>query len=401
MRNHTLMQTIARANRVWKDKVNGLIVDYIGIFRNLEKALAIYGAASGSGINEGQMPVEVKDALVNRLQEIIDETVNFLDENGIDLSSIQIAEGFERIKLLDEAVQVLNPDDAVEAVLVNDDTKRRFILLSNNVDRLFKAILPDIRAHEFSMVRKVIVVIADKIRILDPEVDVSGVLDDIEVLLDRSIAPTGYIIREDSEPYDPERLYDLSRIDFDALASRFEKSRKRIEVEALRGILNQKIKHMVKLNKSRIDYLEKFQNMIDEYNTGATNVDLFFTKLLDFAKDLSEEEQRGIVENLNEEELALFDILTRPNMKLAKKEEAQVKEISQDLLDTLKAERLVLDWRKRQQTRAAVRLTIEISLDKLPDKYETITYVSKCDAVYQHIYDSYYGEGNCIYTTPN
>src|SRR5437588_11581290 len=56
MRNHTLMQTIARANRVFGDKLNGLIVDYVGVFRSLQKALAIYGASSGGGVKPGQTP---------------------------------------------------------------------------------------------------------------------------------------------------------------------------------------------------------------------------------------------------------------------------------------------------------------------------------------------------------
>ncbi|HEY60382.1 MAG TPA: type I restriction endonuclease subunit R [Anaerolineae bacterium] len=398
MRNHTLMQAIARANRVWKDKVNGLIVDYIGIFRNLEKALAIYGSASGGGIKEGDMPVEIKAVLVERLQEAIIETIEFLTENGIDLGAIQGSQGFERIKLLDEAVRVLNPDDAVEAVLVNDDTKRRFLLLANNVGRLFKAILPDRRANDFRITRKAIVVIADKIRSLSPEVDISKVMEEVEDLLDKSVSPIGYKIREGSGKYERERLYDLSKIDFDALARRFEKSRKRIEAEKLRGIISNKLKKMVRLNKSRLNYLEKFQQIIDEYNLGASSVDVLFAKLLSFAKELNEEEQRGIAENLNEEELAIFDLLTRPDMKLSKKDENNVKKVACELLETLIAERLVLDWRKRQQTRAAVRLAIEVNLENLPAVFETDIYNKKCNLVYQHIYDSYFGLGKSVYS---
>ena len=71
MRNHTLMQTIARANRVFGDKVNGLIVDYVGVFRNLQKALAIYGSAAGGGVAPGDLPVEAKAALVAQLGQAI------------------------------------------------------------------------------------------------------------------------------------------------------------------------------------------------------------------------------------------------------------------------------------------------------------------------------------------
>ena len=385
MRNHTLMQAIARANRVWKDKVNGLIVDYIGMFRDLEKALAIYGSASGGGIKEGEMPVEVKQKLVERLQEVLDETVAFLAEKGVHLHAIQTVEGFERISLL---------DDAVDLLLVDDETKHHYLLLANDVNRLFKAILPDPRANEFGVPRKAIVVIAEKIRSLAPEVDITEVMDAVDDLLDDSVAPIEYVIDKNLE----HELYDLSQIDFEKLAKRFEKSRKRIEAEKLRGMLNQKLNQMVHLNKSRMDYLEKFKEMIEEYNAGASNIDVFYAKLLDFAKDLNEEEQRGISENLSEEELAIFDLLTKPAIKLNTKEEEQVKQVAKELLDTLKAERLVLDWRQRQQTRASVQLAIENIFEHLPGIYSTDLYYQKCTQVYQHVYEAYYGQGRSVYS---
>ena len=112
---------------------------------------------------------------------------------------------------------------------------------------------------------------------------------------------------------------------------------------------------------------------------------------------LTEEEQRGIREGLTEEELALFDILTKPDPVLAKKEEAEVKKVVRELLEVLKAEKLVLDWRNRQQTKAAVRMCIEEELDKLPPTYETELWRTKCDLVFQHVFDAYAGEGRSIY----
>lgn len=85
-------------------------------------------------------------------------------------------------------------------------------------------------------------------------------------------------------------------------------------------------------------------------------------------------------------------------MKLTKKEEAQVKKIARELLETLKREKLVLDWRKTQATRAAVRVAIEDKLDELPQVFSREIYNEKCNAVYQHIFESYYGEGRSVYT---
>jgi type I restriction enzyme R subunit len=138
--------------------------------------------------------------------------------------------------------------------------------------------------------------------------------------------------------------------------------------------------------------------MIDEYNAGATNQDVFFAELVSFAQGLNEEEQRGIAEQLNEEELALFDLLTKPDLRPLYKEREEVKLVTHELLDTLKAERLVLDWHKRQQTRAGVQITIADILDKLPDTYDVGLYQEKCQLVYQHVYVSYYGAGRSIYS---
>jgi type I restriction enzyme R subunit len=113
---------------------------------------------------------------------------------------------------------------------------------------------------------------------------------------------------------------------------------------------------------------------------------------------LNEEERRGIKEQLCPEELAIFDLFTRPEQtKLTKKEREGVKQIAQDLLHTLKAERLVLEWRSKQQARAAVQLAIQVALEKLPPKYDDRLYQQKCGVVYQHVYDSYYGSGSSVY----
>ena len=94
MKNHTLMQTIARANRVFGEKVNGLIVDYVGVFRSLQRALAIYG--SGGGVEEGDMPVQDKSVLVEHLRAAIAATIEFCEPHDVDFDVIQSAQGFGR-----------------------------------------------------------------------------------------------------------------------------------------------------------------------------------------------------------------------------------------------------------------------------------------------------------------
>jgi len=384
MKNHTLMQTIARANRVWGEKKNGLIVDYVGVFRNLQKALAIYGTAQADD-EADTTPVHQKEELVNQLRETIAATTEFCKERGVDPAKIQDARGYERVKLV---------EDAVAAFVANDDTRRGYLSRAGYVDSLFKSLLPDPTATEFGPVCKVFRVIADKIRSEVPPVDISEVMADIEALLDQSIGAEGYVMPPVA---DQKRYIDLSQIDFEALRDKFEGSRKTVEVQKLRAKLTFKLARMIKLNRTRIDFLEEFQKMIDEYNSGAMNVQVFFDKLLVFAKRLDAEDKRGLAEQLTEEELVIFDLLTKPEIALSQKEAAEVKKVAKALLEKLKREKLVLDWRKQQTTRAGVLVTIQEILDELPRAYTPELYQQKCDVVYQHFYESYLGQGNSVY----
>lgn len=158
---------------------------------------------------------------------------------------------------------------------------------------------------------------------------------------------------------------------------------------------------MVRLNKSRMNYLDKFQQMIDDYNAGSRNVETFFAELVEFAQELKVEDKRAISENLEEEELAIVDLLTKADITLTEKEKLDVKKVAKELLETLKQEKLVLDWRKRQQSKAAVKVAIEEILDQLPESYPTDVYQRKCEEVYQHIYESYSGAGRSIYNPPS
>jgi len=265
--------------------------------------------------------------------------------------------------------------------------------LANQVIRLYKAILPDPTANEFAPIKTCLAVLADKIRNFTEEANIDEIMGDVGGLLDESIATKGYVIHSS----ETTSLIDLSQIDFDALKAHFEKGRKRTEAEKLKQAVGGKLQSMVKLNKTRADLVEKFKKLIDEYNKGL-DVDGFFAKLTDFVKELSVEEQRGVAEQLSEEELALFDILTKPEFGITDKEKVEVKKVARMLLQTLKEAKLVLDWRKKQRTRADVYTTVKTVLDELPRAYTPELYQQKCDTVYQHVYDSYQGEGRSIYS---
>src|SRR6266487_1781381 len=389
MRNHTLMQTIARANRVFLDKANGLIVDYVGVFRDLQKALAIYGSGSGGGIEEGDTPVEDKSELFALLKQAVVETVMFCQEQGVDPQQIAAVKGIERLALLDAAEN---------ALLANDEIKKKYLLLARNVAKLYKAVLPHPSASTYGALADIFATLAVRIRLLTRKPDITAVMGDVEKLVGSSIATRDYLIRE-SVTYDTGRQVDLSKIDFDALRAKFATGYKHTEVEKLRSEIESKLDSMVKRNKSRTNYQEKFQRLIDEYNAGSMNVDVLFDRLVEFVRqELNVEDQRHIAEQLSEEELAIFDLLTQPDMALSEEDKAEVKKVVQELLETLKREKLVLDWRKKQQAQAAVKKTVrDMFYYALPPSYTEEICERAYAAVYQHIYDSYYGEGRSVY----
>lgn len=387
MRNHTLMQTIARANRVFGEKNNGLIVDYIGVFRNLQEALAIYGVDQATDGEKDDTPVKDKQALLDELGTAIDETIGFCAEHGVDIGLIAAEKDvFKRIALKRQAR---------DALLSSDEVKREFTGQAALVNKLYKAILPDKAAYQYQPQAAVINYIAALIKSTNPTVDISAVLADIEAVLDQSITPKDYLI-DDSQ----QRL-DLRQIDFDALAERFKKGRQRTEMERLRGAIGQQLGQMIRLNRQRMDYQQQFEKLINDYNSGSANIEQIYNELLNLVKALNQEEQRHISEGLSEEELALFDLLVnKPEIKLTKKERAAVKKAAHDLLEKLKDGLLTLDWRKHQQTQAQVRVAIEDLLDNLlPEAYTPELYEQKCDLVYQHVYENYYGEGRSTYTS--
>ena len=275
-------------------------------------------------------------------------------------------------------------------ILVDDKTKQDYLQRARNVFKLYRAILPDAAANEFSGICTLIYIIAQNIKNSIAPADTSDVMEEIEDLLDHSIVPTGYTIDEDSE------IHDLSQIDFDQLRERYRTQHKHIEAQRLRGAIDRQLSEMVRLNRTRMDYQERFEQIIAEYNA-ARDVDVWFEQLIAFTEEFNEEDQRTIAEQLSEEELAVFDLLTRPALELTEAERDKVKAISKQLLETLKEGKLVLDWRKRQQSRAVVKLTVLQILRELRECYTQEMYDQKREAVYQHIYESYHGNGNSIY----
>ncbi len=388
MRNHTLMQTIARANRVFPDKDNGLIVDYIGVFRNLEKALAIYGAANA----DVDAPIQDLDSLVDALDDAVDTVVGFCASKGVDLPAVRDAKGFAHIALR---------DDAVNSLLMDDDTRTRFLASAGRVRRLFKALLPDPQAaaqqHTVAAIRVLAERVADVSR--PPKADLESISDAVDALLDRSVGAEEYVIRAAAEGSEPDPLIDLSQIDFDGLAAKFA-GRKRAETDRLAAVLKERAVAAATRNPTRYDLVARIEELIAEYNAGSVNIDEYLRRLIGLSETLTDEEQRVVTEGLTEEELAVFDLLTKPEPTLTDAERDVVKASAKRLLADLH-DKLVLDWRRRAATTADVRVTIRDVLDAdLPaDPYPPELFDIKVQAVFDHVITAYGDDGSSVYCT--
>ncbi len=370
LKNHTLMQTIARANRVADEgKKNGLIVDYIGVFKNIERALALYAA---NGIDEDEI-IKSKDELVEDLKDALDVVKRFLKKEKIEIDVLIDAPSNQKLLLLEKYANT---------IIGNQENKKKFLNLASDLQSAYRSVLPDPSAEDYYKEVTAIRVLASRIRDVGLQsVDVSQVEKDLEDLLDKSIQTGEYVISPN------KKIKDLSILDADALHKFFAKlDNKNLQVEALSAELEQKIEEMMRRNKKRARFMERLTSLLQEYNSGAHDIDQLFDDLVVLAKDLNEEEQRTVKENLSEEELAIFDLLIKE--KLTPSEIDTIKSAAHELLTGLKP-LLVPHWKDFETNRAGVKVAIsDLLFAKLPEP----TYTEKdCELrgfeVYNFVYE--------------
>ena len=388
MRNHTLMQTIARANRVFPDKDNGLIVDYVGVFRNLEKALAVYGAANSGGAVD--TPIQDIDTLVAALGESIEKVSSLCAASGVDLVELRDASGFNHIKLR---------NDAVEALLATEEKRTTYLTAANVVRKVFKALLPHPAAAAHQGMVAAIRVLAQSVAEVSrpPKADIDRIADAVDALLDRSVGAEEYVIRAAAVSSEPDPLVDLSSIDFEGLARRFA-GRRRAETDRLAALLKQRAIASAGRNPTRHDLVERIEELIASYNAGSLNGDEYLRRLIELSRSLTAEEQRAAGEGLTEEELAIFDLLTKPEPVLTDAERETVKASAKRLLVHVH-DKLVLDWRRKATATADVVITIQRVLDAdLPaDPYPPSLFDAKVQAIFDHVATVYGDDGRSIY----
>ncbi len=370
LKNHTLMQTIARANRVAEGKSNGLIVDYIGVFKSLQYALAIYAST-----NKNEVVIHPKADLIQKLVDEIEELETFLNTKSIDIQKVLDADNHEKLQLL---------ESYANTILEYKDYKKVFLSSIADLYQTYLSLLPDPYAEDYYEKVQVLKALASRIRnVGGKSIDVSIVQKEMEELLDKSIQTGEYIV-----PH-YKKLVDLSALDANALHDYFMSlENKNIQAESLAKELEEKIKEMARRNKRRLKFLERLDALLSKYNKGGQDVTQLVSDLMELAKDLSVEEERAVKENLTEDELAVFDLLIKENLNPSEVEE--VKKVAKEMIEKLKAEKLTPHWREFEPTRAGVKTTIADYVYKLPvPTYTEFECQSLVSPLYNFMYEQY------------
>ena len=390
LQNHTLMQTIARTNRVIEGKKNGLVIDYFVVFRNLKIALAAYAEGTKGRKNEDEedeYPAKEFEELLSLLDQAIVEAKLFCNELGADLDKILSMgeKGFKEIELFQEYANI---------ILAKDEHRKQLGLYVNTIVSLYDSAKPEVyELPKVKMNRDVLQYLRDVVdRKVDQDEAVERAKKKIENLLDTSIIGKGDL-KDPKASYilDTSKQIDLSKLNFESLRNEFpEKKHKNIQFADLRELLEVKLKQMMAQNKTRGSFLANFQKIIDDYNSGSLSIEEAYEKLLKQAEAMSAEQQRAAKNEMTEEQQELFDLLKKE--KLTKEEEKSVRLAAKSLLEKLydaNNKILIQEWHKEKATQEKVKREIQLVLGSLlPEKsYDRLVFSQKVDVAFQHFYE--------------
>ncbi|MBR7033055.1 MAG: type I restriction endonuclease subunit R [Clostridia bacterium] len=380
MKGHTLMQAIARANRVFPGKPCGIIVDYVNVFKYMQKALSEY-----AGGNDGkEFPAKDIDQLIVLIDQAIDEADSFLTELGIDIGSI-IGEG-ELFDKLDELAEAFN------IIVSKDENKDKFKVILNTLMNLYEASRPEIFEQnwgnpKFPPLAYLYGLFGNTIN--NEKIDRAR--RRMGQLLDTSVSSGRAEDNDDGLVIHQGKIIDLSKINVDELKKEIKTAQyKAIEIDDLRDFIEKALEQMLSRNVTRQQFSQRYKNIIDRYNAGGSENEDYYEQLIKLIEDLKAEDKRPETEGLSEEELEIYDLLIA-GKKLTKEEEQKVKLSAKNLFRKLteeKTELMVVDWYKDEQPLAKVKTAIETSLDSdLPDSYDKETFKDKIELLLAHFID--------------
>ncbi|MBN4064694.1 type I restriction endonuclease subunit R [Dehalococcoides mccartyi] len=381
LKAHTLMQAIARANRVNQGKNNGLIVDYSGILKHLRKALATFAGTGTGSVGEGIDPARPEEELLADLAETIAFVREFLSERDASLDDVIQKSGFERNAAIVACKEAANE---------NDESRKRFEIMCREVFKKWKACINVGGVNDYRADRDAINIVYKHLQQDREKADITDILRELQAIVDDAIETTGGRTEDERTPY------DISKIDFDRLKQEFTRSvKKHTTVQDLRQAVEVRLQRLLSQNPLRTDFQQHYENIVAEYNREKDQVTIekTFEALLKLVRELTDEEERAVLEGLDEETLAIYDLVKKSDLRPS--ELKRIKMIAGSLLKQLKAERLRVDqWRDKETSRDAVRLAISDYLwsdeTGLPvDLFSEDEVKSRADNVFMHVYRAY------------
>lgn len=379
MKAHTLMQTIARANRVAEGKRNGLIIDYIGIVKALRKALADYTTESGNG--NGNDPTIDKPKLIQYTLETIIATIDYLKERNFELKTLIEAQGFDKLPLI---------LDAADAICESAETRKTFCTYATTLSNLWKYLNQDEITIEMKEQKDAIIAIYRELQKKRAHSDTTELSVKINEIVNNHLE-VSQRVAEDGLPYGKQ--FDISKINFDLLRREFANARhKHLLLKDLEELVNQRIASMITANPNRINFYEKYQQIIQDYNEeqNRATIERTFDELMKLSQELEEEEKRYIKEGFeNDEQLALYDLLFVKD--LSKSDIKKLKEVSAELLTKIKEKLSALDHPfDKPETRAMIDILIrDILWQRLPESYPEDSINMYRQTVFEYAYNHY------------
>ena len=378
LKAHTLMQTIARANRVAAGKSNGLIIDYVGIVRALKKALNDYTQNKDGAA--GVDPTIDKDELVEHICKAVYGADHLMTEHGFDLISLVQATNFEKMTLL---------RDGAEAMCADPETRKSFNTYAGEINRLMKYLDRDDVPQDIRDQADAIGAIQREMQKKRKHININPLMVEVNRIINLNIEiqqPDGSTVLAES------RQFDISQIDFYLLAQEFARvKRKSLMVKDLDDLLQDRLNAMLAVNPSRVDYYQRYQEIIEAYNAeqDRTTIEKTFMDLMDLVKEMSAEEQRYVREGFsNDEELSIYDLLFSDT--LSRSDIEKIKKLSVELLKKIKERIARMDhWTDKDETRATVQNLIRDELYmNIPDSmFDRLDYYR--EAIYEHVYTHY------------
>ena len=380
LKAHTLMQTIARANRVCEGKPNGLIIDYIGIVKALRKALADYTTTGGEGSNGGgnEPPAIPKEELLKAFREALAHAIVILTENGFNILELIDAADFQKLALL---------KDAADKMCSSKEIRKAYITCAAQVLKLAKFITAEDYAEGERAKKDAVIAIYNQLVARRKHADVTDLSVAINKIINEHLGT-----EPDSNLFGTKPI-DISKIDFELLRKEFANCKhKNLTLIDIIDLIKQRIEQMLRRNPTRINFYDEYQRIIQNYNAehDRATIEKTFDDLMKLSQSLDTEEKRYVKEGLeNDEQLYIYDLLFSNDLSAA--DIRKIKAVSAELLDKVKSKIAELhNWREKEETRSEVDILIRDTLyEEMPMSYTDQQLNGFRQTVYQYFYERY------------